>query len=434
MSHPEVSPETRRDFMRSVASQCLGVSFAGAVGSGAMSSLGEAHAAAVPTGKAKHIIYLFMEGAMTHLDTFDPKVGVEEAGETKPIQTRVPGLVFGDRFPKLSYLAGALAVVRSLSTETGAHEKGQYLMRTSYKKLNSIQHPAMGGWMMSEMGSLNRELPGNYIVGSANRHPGAGFLAPSLSPVPIPSPSGGVKNIKLPKYLDEEPRLFQHRLALSNKFDSTFQLGHRDNRRVEAYNQLYNEATNLMGSEHLKVFNINDETKEIRDAYGNNKIGQGCLLARRLVESGARFVEVTFGGWDMHQDLYNRLDTNASNLDNALGILLKDLNRTGLLKDTLVVLTTEFGRKPKINANAGRDHHPGAFCSLLAGAGIRGGQVYGASDKTGFSVDKDHVSVSDFNKTIAAAAGLPLEKEQIAPNGRPFKIGGNGDPIKALLA
>lgn len=431
-SSPEFSNENRRDFMRSVARQCLGVSFAGSTGSGAMLSLGEAQAASVPTGKAKHIIYLFMEGAMTHLDTFDPKTGVPEAGETKPIQTRVPGIVFGDRFPKLAYLAGAIAVVRSLSTETGAHEKGQYLMRTSYKKLNSIQHPSMGAWMLAEHGRINRELPGNYIVGSANRHPGAGFLEPSLSPVPIANPSNGIQNIKLPKYLPEE--LFTRRLMLADKFDTQFQTGHRGNTKIEAYNQLYHEARNLMGSDHLKVFDIKEEPKNVRDAYGNNTLGQGCLLARRLVQSGARFVEVSYGGWDMHQDIYNRLDERAGHLDNALGILLKDLHRLGLLDETLIVLTTEFGRKPSINANAGRDHHPGVFCSLLMGAGIRGGQVYGASDDHGVYPSEDQVSVSEFNKTIAAAAGLPLQKEQFAPNGRPFKIGGDGDPIEALLA
>ncbi|KAA5543217.1 DUF1501 domain-containing protein [Roseiconus nitratireducens] len=432
MTRPEISTESRREFLRHIARDCLGVSFAGAVGSGAMTSLGEAQAAEIPGGKAKHIIYLFMEGAMSHLDTFDPKTGVEEAGETKPIQTRVPGMAFGDRFPKLAYLAGAIAVVRSLSTETGAHEKGRYLMRTSYKQLNSIQHPALGAWMLSEQGRLNRELPGNYVVGSGNGHPGAGFLEPSLSPVPIANPSAGIKNIKLPKYLPEP--LFERRLMLASKFDSSFQSDHRSNPKIEAYNQLYHEARNLMGSEHLKVFDIRQEPQAVRDAYGNNTLGQGCLLARRLVQSGARFVEVSYGGWDMHQDLYGRLDERAEHLDTALGILLKDLHRLGLLEETLVVLTTEFGRKPKLNANAGRDHHPGAFCSLLAGAGIRGGQVHGASDEKGFSVAEDHVSVSDFNKTIAAAAGLPLEKEQFAPNGRPFKIGGDGDAVAALLA
>ncbi|TWT88073.1 DUF1501 domain-containing protein [Stieleria varia] len=431
MTRFDFSTDDRRSFMKSAASRCLGVSFAGAIGSGVISDMGEANAAEPIIGKAKHVIYMFMDGAMTHLDTFDPKSGVEEAGETKPIQTRVPGMMFGDRFPKLAYLAGAISVVRSLSTETGAHDKGKYLMRTSYKKINSIQHPALGAYMLSEKGRINKELPGNFLIGSGNEHPGAGFLEPSLSPVPIADAAAGLQNIKLPSYLPEE--LFQRRLYLASKFDRQFQ-GGRKNGKVDAYNQLYEEAWRLMGSEHLKVFDIKDEPQAIRDAYGSNSLGQGCLLARRLVQSGARFVEINYGGWDMHQDIYNRLDTHASNLDTALGNLMRDLHSKGLLDETLIVLTTEFGRKPKLNVNVGRDHHPGAFCSLLIGAGIKGGQVYGESDKTGTSVEKDRVSVEDFNRTIAAAAGLPLDEEKVAPNGRPFKIGGNGEPVAALLA
>ncbi len=430
MARPDYSSEDRRAFMKTVARQTLGVTFGGSIASRGL--FGEAVAApAVAAGKAKHIIYLFMDGAMTHLDTFDPKVGVEEAGETKPIQTRVPGIQYGDRFPKLAYLAGAIAVVRSLSTETGAHDKGKYLMRTSYRKLNSIEHPAMGAWMVSEKGRMNLELPGNYLLGASNRHPGAGFLEPSLSPVPIANASAGLKNTTLPKYLPGE--LFNRRLVLASKFDETFQ-AKRTNSRVEAYNQLYGEAKRLMGSDHLKVFNIKEEKKEILAAYGNNQLGQACLLARRLVQAGARFIEVNYGGWDMHQDIYSRLNEKANHVDNAVGNLMRDLHSKGLLDETLIVLTTEFGRKPKLNVNAGRDHHPGVFCSLLAGAGIKGGQVYGASDQHGVSVAKDQVSVSDFNRTIAAAAGLPLDKERFAPNGRPFKIGGDGDPIAALLA
>jgi hypothetical protein len=269
------------------------------------------------------------------------------------------------------------------------------------------------------------------LIGSGNRHPGAGFLPPALSPVPIANANSGLQNIKLPKYLDE--KLFYRRLALANRFDKSFQ-SQRTNNDVEAYNQLYLETRKLMGSEHLKVFDLNEEDAKIRDAYGRNSFGQGCLLARRLVESGARFVEVNFGGWDMHQDLYSRLDEKATQVDDGMGFLLRDLHSKGLLDETLVVLTTEFGRKPKINANAGRDHHPGVFCSLLAGAGIKGGQVLGASDKHGSYVDEYPVSVSSFNKTIAAAAGLPLDEEFFAPNGRPFKIGGDDDPIPELLA
>ncbi|TWU47960.1 DUF1501 domain-containing protein [Rubripirellula reticaptiva] len=430
MACPDFSVNERRDFMRTIAKQTLGVSFAGSALSPGL--FGEpCQAAAQKIGKAKHVIYLFMDGAMSHLDTFDPKVGVEEAGETKPIQTRVPGVMFGDRFPKLAYLAGAIAVVRSLSTETGAHDQGKYLMRTSYKQINSIQHPAMGAWMVAEQGRLNRELPGNFLVGGGNRHPGAGFLEAVHSPVPIPNPAAGLQNTSLPKYLPNE--LFGRRLALASKFDSQFQSG-RANASVDAYNQLYSEARRLMGSEHLKVFDIKLETQKVRDAYGNNSLGQACLLSRRLVQGGARFVEVNFGGWDMHQDLYTSLNTKAEQLDTALSTLMRDLNQSGLLKETLIVLTTEFGRTPKINANAGRDHHPGAFSSLLIGAGIKGGQVYGESDKQGVSVNKDKVSVSDFNRTIAAAAGLPLDVERFSPSGRPFKIGGDGDPIAALLS
>lgn len=430
MAQIEISIDDRRDFMKSIAKQTLGVSFAGSVAS--IGLFGEVEAAAAANAaKAKHIIYLFMDGAMTHLDTFDPKVGVEEAGETKPIQTRVPGIQFGDRFPKLASLAGAIAVVRSLSTETGAHEQGKYLMRTAYKQLNSIRHPAMGAWMVSETGRLNKELPGNYLIGGGNRHPGAGFLEPSLSPVPIANPSEGLQNTTLPKYLP--PELFGRRLMLASEFDKSFQKT-RKNTQVDAYNQLYSEARRLMGSEHLKVFDINLEPQAVRDAYGNNQLGQGCLLARRLVQGGARFVEVNYGGWDMHQELYERFAEKAEHLDTAMSTLMRDLHAKGLLDETLIVLTTEFGRSPMLNVNAGRDHHPGAFCSLLAGAGIKVGQVYGSSDKYGHSVDEDYVSVSDFNRTIAAAAGLPLEEEKIAPNGRPFKIGGDGDPVKALLA
>lgn len=429
MTRYEFTPTQRRDFLAGIAKSTLGVSFAGGLAFGRKDTAFAADA--VASGKAKHVIYLFMEGAMSHLDTFDPKVGVEEAGSTKAIPTRIPGVSFGDQFEKLAYLAGGLAVVRSLTTETGDHEKGRYLMRTSYKKLNSIQHPGMGAWMVDQKGRQNPQLPANYVIGSAGRHPGAGFLPPSISPVPIAKAENGIQNISLPKYLP--PELFGRRLSLASKFDESFQKTNRSS-KIEAYNQLYGEARQLMGSRFLDVFDLKKEKDSVRDAYGRNGFGQGCLLARRLVKAGARFVEVTSGGWDMHQDLPTRIREKGPELDTAVSSLLRDLHAQGLLKETLVVLTTEFGRKPKVNANDGRDHHPGVFCSLLAGAGVQTGGVYGASDSTGHSVDESMVSVADFNKTIATAAGLPTEQEFFAPNGRPFKIGGDGEAIEDLLA
>ncbi|MEL7263671.1 MAG: DUF1501 domain-containing protein [Planctomycetota bacterium] len=414
--------------MATAASSLLGVTTFSTLASASAGQVAAAQSG--PRRGAKHIIYLFMNGAMSHLDTFDPKVGVEEAGETKATQTRVPGIQFSERLPKLSYLAGALGVVRSLTTETGAHEQGRYLMRTAYKQINSIQHPGMGAWMIESQGRISRALPGNYLIGSDNRHPGSGFLSPSFSPVPVANPSGGLQNTKLPGYLKDQH--FDARLKLARKFDVKFRGAHK-NTEVLAYDQMYEEARKLMSSEDLKVFDLKEEPEKVRETYGQNTLGQGCLLARRLVQKGARFVEVNYGGWDMHQNLYESLDTKAQHLDDALSSLLRDLNSKGLLRETMVVVATEFGRTPKINENAGRDHHPGVFCGLMAGAGIRGGQVIGASDAKGFSVDEYGVTPADFNKTIAAAAGLPLDKEFYAPNGRPFKIGHDGETIDELL-
>lgn len=422
----------RRAFMATAAKGLLGVHFAGAATRDA-SRVFAAEGAVQPAahhGRAKHVICLFMNGAMSHLDTFDPKDGTPEAGQTKSIQTRVPGVAFGEHLPRLSYLAGGLAVVRSMSTETGAHEQGRYLMRTAYKQINSIQHPGLGAWLTHLQGRDNQELPGNLFIGSDNSHPGAGFLPPSLSPVPIANPALGLQNTKLPSYLTTAN--FNRRLALINRLDANFRAKYAG-QQVAAYNEMYVEARRLMGSDALQVFDIQEEREKIREAYGHNTLGQGCLLARRLVQAGVRFVEVNYGGWDMHQTLWDSLEQKASHLDVALGNLLRDLHSKGLLSETLVVLQTEFGRSPQVNENAGRDHHPGAFSCVLAGAGIRSGQVYGASDKRGFSVAQDHCSVADLNATIAAAAGIDPQQEHLAPNGRPFKVGGGGEPIRALL-
>jgi hypothetical protein len=389
--------------------------------------------AAAHTGSAQatNIIYLMMQGAMSHLDTFDPKPGREEQGETKPIQTKTPGIFFGQSLEKLASLSDRLAVIRSLSTETGAHEQGQYLMRTSYPMINSIRHPALGAWAVHAMGNISKDLPSYVLVGNGNDHPGAGFLDPSLTPVPVADPLKGLENTKRPGYLSAEN--FDRRLSLADRIDRDFKqryAGHQ----LDAYNQLYKDAVRLMGSVDLQAFDIAQEKPEVRDRYGDSRVGLGCLLARRLVESGVRCVEVEWGGWDMHRDVFEEMDEKGPQLDRAMGTLLEDLEQRGLLSSTLVVLATEFGRTPQINENGGRDHHPGVFSCVLAGAGVQGGAVYGESDERGFRPAKDPVSVADFNTTVAAACGLPVEKEFHAPNGRPFKIGGGGKPIAAVLA
>ena len=416
---------SRREVFGRVARATLGV--------GLVPAISRQLEAAVDGKKphAKNIIYLMMQGAMSHLDTFDPKPGRDEQGDTKTIPTKTPGIVFGQSLEKLAGLSDRLAVVRSLTTETGAHEQGQYLMRTSYPMINSIRHPAFGSWAVHAMGKISKDLPSYVLVGNGNDHPGAGFLDPSLTPVPVADPTKGLENTVRPRYLSEKN--FDRRLALADRIDRDFKQRYAG-QQLDAYNQLYKDAVRLMGSVDLQAFDIAQEKPEVRDRYGDSKIGLGCLLARRLVESGVRCVEVEFGGWDMHRDVFEEMDEKGPQLDRAMAALLEDLEQRGLLASTLVVLATEFGRTPRINENAGRDHHPGVFSCVLAGAGVQGGAVYGQSDESGFRPDKDPVSVADFNTTIAAACGLPYEKEFHAPNGRPFKIGGGGKPISAVLA
>ncbi len=404
---------------------------AGLLGVKLLSEWEQTALAAAPKAKAKQVIVLMMRGAMSHLDTFDPKPGREVQGETEAIKTKTPGVVFGNSLPGLAALSEDLAVIRSMTTETGDHQQGTYFMRTAYKKLNSINHPSLGGWLLHSMGKISKDLPGSVLIGNGNDHPNAGFLESTVIPVPIGDPAKGLENIKSPSYLTDTN--FKRRLSLSARIDSDF----RDKfsgLEIETYNEMYREAVRLMGSKELAAFDILQESEETRKAYGTYRFGQGCLLARRLIQGGVRFVEVEFGSWDMHQQIFTEIPERAGQLDQSMSMLLTDLKDQGLLKSTLVVLATEFGRTPTINENSGRDHHPGVFSCVLAGAGIRGGQVYGSSDKDGRGVEDDSVSVADFNTTIAKAAGIDTDKEHIAPNGRPFKIGGGGDAVEQVLA
>ncbi len=413
----------RRAFLGQAARAAFGITL--------LDGLAGRPATAAPAAAGTNVIYLMMRGAMSHIDTFDPKPGREEQGETKAIATKLPGVMFGEHLPLLAGLADRLAVIRSLTTETGAHEQGTYLMRTSYAQLNSIRHPAFGSWALHVLGKRSRDLPGYVLVGNGNEHPGCGFLDPAVTPVPLADPERGLENIARPAYLSQAN--FERRLSLAERIDGDFKR-HYAGRQIEAYDQMYADAVRLMGSGDLAAFDISREDAATRERYGRSRLGQGCLLARRLVESGVRCVEVEMGGWDMHRDLWEELPEKVGELDTAMAALIDDLAARGLLGSTLVVLATEFGRTPKVNENAGRDHHPAVFSCVLAGAGVKPGVVHGASDAAGRLPDRDAVSVADFNATIAAACGMPWEKEFVAPNGRPFKIGNDGTPVAAVLA
>lgn len=429
---------SRRQLMADMAKYCLGVSLLPTGFAAVLEAADKkddkkkavpAKTASASSGsKAKHLIYLYMQGAMSQLDTFDPKPKSKVQGETKAIQTKISGVQFGEKLPELAKIADKLAVIRSMNTSTAAHEQARYLLSTSYKPIATTRHPGLGSWIHKVLGPIHKELPVAVHVGGGI---GPGYLGAKFAPVPVGDPALGLQNTSSPKYLTNEA--FDKRMDLSRAFDSDFRKLAGKNRKVNDYDDLYTNAIRLLRSEDLKAFDISKESDEAKKAYGDSRFGKGVLLARRLVEHGVRYVEVSLGSWDHHVDLWNRLPNLAGDLDRVASNLIADLGKKGLLKDTLVVIGTEFGRKPEINQNSGRDHHPAAFSCVLAGGPIKVGQVYGKSDADAFRVEEDGVTPEDFNATIATAMGIPYDKEIYSPDGRPFKIGNHGKPISKLV-
>ena len=415
---------SRRDFAGYLAKSFLGVG----VGLPVLSSLGNAPVGT--GGTAQRVIYLYMSGGMSHLDTLDPKDRSEVRGPVEAIGTSVPGIRVSEHMERLARNMHRVALIRSMTSNQGAHERGRYFMRTGYTQRGTIRHPSTGAWAVRLAGKLNHSFPGYVTIGGDSRHPGAGFLEASCAPLPIGNPASGLQNGQLPSGVSEEK--LQLRMSLARRLDDAFRSRY-DQRKVRAYTDAYRDAIALISGRDLLAFDIGQEPETMREAYGDNPFGQGCLLARRLIEKNVRYVEVSSGGWDTHQNNFERVPGRAIELDRALGALLLDLAQRGLLQDTLVVLATEFGRTPKINQNNGRDHYPQAFSCLMAGGGIAGGRVYGATDPSGTSVVEDAVTIPDFNATIAHVLGLPQEKIVMSDSGRPFTVAHKGQPVLGLI-
>jgi hypothetical protein len=419
---------TRRHMLVGAARTALGVGLLPSIGGLAAAAPGPSLA----PGKAKRLIYLYMAGGMSHLDTFDPKPGAESQGQTGAIKTGVPGIQLGEFLPTLARQINRLAIVRSMTTQTADHEQGEYLMRTSYEQIATERHPSLGPWIQRLRGRHNKTLPDTVLIGASPRHPSAGFLDPTFSPLPIGDPNKGLENTTSPAYLTDQS--FAKRMELINTFDKRFRTKYPV-KAVQSYTDFYDQATHLLSSGELKAFDLREEKDADRDRYGRDSFGQGCMLARRLIEHEVRCVDVTLGGWDMHNSLwdYKTMPASAGLLDRAVGALLDDLAAKGLLDETLVVVATEFGRSPQVNYTGGRDHHPAVFSAVLAGAGIKGGQAHGKSDADGHGVDEDGVDPADLNATIAEAMGLPRDEVVMSPTLRPFKVAHDGKPITKLL-
>lgn len=418
-------PTTRRAFVAGMARSLLGLSFG--------SSLFARGAAARPGAcrpRARQVIYLFLRGGMSHLDTLDPKPGTATGGPTQAVRTRADGVLLGQYFPKLAQQMDKAAVVSSMTSKQGAHPQAQYLMRTSFDKRGTIQHPSLGAWIQRHLGVQNASLPGHVLVGGGADMPTTGFLPPQFAALPIGDPEAGLQHSSLPRGVtpDQFARRLERLAAMNREFASG-----RDWRTAQAYDDAYSAAVRLMRSEDLAAFDIGSEPDAMQQAYGKTQFGAGCLLARRLCEHGVRCVEVISDGWDTHADNFDRLDDLTPAIDQALAALLADLDARGMLDETLVVLATEFGRTPDIDNDQGRNHYPKAFSCLMAGGGVRGGWRYGKTDEEGREVVENPVSIQDFNATIAYAMGVPTDVDVLSPSGRPFKVADKGAPILDLF-
>jgi uncharacterized protein (DUF1501 family) len=300
-------------------------------------------------------------------------------------------------------------------------------MRTGYEKRGTIVHPMLGAWAQNYLGKSHKTLPSTVCVNRPANH-GNGYFPAAYSPLPILDPDQGLVNSSSQVSADVQTK----RLSLLEQLDATFGRKMADE-NVKAYGDFYDTTMELMKSSDLKAFDIASETAEMRDKYGRNKFGQGCLLARRLIENGVRFVEVSSGGWDMHKQLADGMEDRGGEFDRTFAALVSDLDSRGLLDSTLVAVTTEFGRKPSFDGS-GRGHHPISFSTVLAGGGVKRGYVHGASDEKGYEPADKPMSVGSFHATIAYAAGLPIEQEVMTPSGRPMSVGNKGKPAMGVFA
>jgi hypothetical protein len=387
--------------------------------------------AAEQTSKHKSCILLWLDGGPSHKDTFDMKPGTANAGEFHPIKTSVPGIEISEHFPKLAPLMADVALVRGMSTGEGAHGRARYYMHTGYKEgVGGLSYPSLGSIVGSEIGDPTFPLPNFVSVGG--RSYGSGFLGSRHAPIIVNDPTRGVESLKPlvdQKQFDNRVELLQE---LENAFYHDFQGGVGTDHQTT-----YNRAVTMMRSAQAKAFDISSEPAAARKAYGGTRFGDGCLLARRLVESGTAFVEVNLGGWDTHQDNFARVKTLSGQVDPAISALLSDLKQRGMLNDTLVLMMGEFGRTPKINARApkvGRDHYPRAWSLLMAGGGVKGGQVVGKTDKEGAEVIERKTSALDFLATVCQLLRIDYNKQNNTPIGRPIRIVDKGaNPIKELI-
>lgn len=394
-----------------------------------------------------------MSGGPSQTDTFDMKPNHENGGEFSEAATAVAGLRFSEHLPKLAAMSDRMAVLRGLNTKEGDHGRGTYLMRTGHKPMGPIQHPSIGASLANHLADDKIALPNNISIGTYRAFNqeafGPGFLGPRFGPLVVGAadipgaiqnddsgfPQLRVQSLDRPAEVTEER--MNKRLALWQAMQSDFLATHRIG-APRSHNTVYEGAVSLMNSDDATAFDLSGEPENVREAYGQSVFGQGCLLARRLIERGVAFVEVSLGtnsggiGWDTHSNNFKAVRDLSAELDAGWGTLMRELDERGLLETTTIVWMGEFGRTPQINANAGRDHFPAAWSAVLAGGGIAGGQAYGKTSEDGTEVVDGQIGVQDLLSTLCKALGVG-HASNMSPSGRPIPIA-EGMSIDSVLA
>ena len=387
-------------------------------------------------GKAKNIINIYLPGGSAHQESWDPKYlsPAEYRGPLGTVKTNT-GERFSENLKNTAKVADKLAVIRSMTHGEAAHERGTHNMMTGIRPNPAVVFPSIGSIVSHEFGP-RKNLPPYVAIPSQSRNGGTGYLGSAFGPFSLGADPGSssfkVRDLSLPNGIDD--KRFAKRRSMRSIVDSHFSALEKSD-ALDGMDSFYQRAYAMISSPEARdAFDINKEPAKLRDEYGRNTAGGRFLLARRLVESGVRFVSTTYGGWDHHQNI---AAANASQLppfDQAFAALIRDLDQRGMLEDTLVMVTSEFGRTPKINATAGRDHWPKVFSVVMAGGGIKGGVIHGMSDPTGAEPEEDAVHVPDWAATVYSLAGIDPHRRLVGPGNRPMPINYDGEVVKEILA
>jgi uncharacterized protein (DUF1501 family) len=402
-----------------------------------LQALAESQGANTTQAPAQSVIHIFLPGGIAHQETFDPKpyAPIEYRGEMGSIKTKIEGVYFNECLPQTAQVADKIAVCRSMTHGEAAHERGTHNMFTGYRPSPALQFPSFGSVVSHEFGPRNNLPPYVCIPNQPNTFAGSGYLSSAFAPFSLGAdPANGnfnVQDLNLPSGVDN-PR-FTSRKTMLEAVNEHFRTKEKSD-GLEAMDTFYQRAYSLINSQKAReAFNINAEPAKLRDEYGRNAAGQRLLLARRLVTAGVRFVSLTYGGWDYHSGIKDGMRAQLPALDQGFAALVRDLDRTGLLKSTLIMISSEFGRTPKINATAGRDHWPKVFSVVLAGGGIKPGLAYGSSDATATEPENDPLTVEDLAMTVYHQLGINGEKKLMAPGNRPIDIVREGKVRRELI-